>query len=128
MDPITIGGYAGAIMVLTGFAFRSRMSPVQYSIINCIGSLLLALHAAFNLMVPQLSLNGLWCFISLRKLWRNRQRQKQACLERSGPTSAANPATERPPVSVTLPKSLEPASPVRDARMPFSPTARTSPT
>ena len=65
MDPITIGGYSGAVMVLTGFACRARMTPVQYSLINCLGSLLLALHAAFNLMVPQLSLNGLWCFCLL---------------------------------------------------------------
>ena len=124
MDPITIGGYSGAIMVLTGFACRARMMPVQYSLINCLGSLLLALHAAFNLMVPQLSLNGLWCFISLRKLWRHRQ--KQACREQSARTSAGPPAT--PPASATPPECLGTASPVpRDLR-PFSPTARTSPT
>ena len=35
MNPITIGGYSGAFMVLTGFACRSRMTPVQYSLINC---------------------------------------------------------------------------------------------
>ena len=128
MDPITIGGYSGAVMVLTGFAFRARMTPVQYSTINCIGSLLLALHAAFNFMVPQLSLNGLWCFISLRKLWRHRQ--KQACQEQSARTSAnlPEPPPAIQPASETLPTRCGSVSPVRDARMPFSPTVRTSPT
>lgn len=129
MDPITVGGYSGAVMVLTGFACRSRMTPVQYSLINCLGSLLLALHAAFNFMVPQLSLNGLWCFISLRKLWR--QRQKSSCGEQSKRTSAGlapGPPPTPPPASTVSPPSCATHSPVRDARMPFSPTVTTSPT
>ena len=128
MDPITVGGYSGAVMVLTGFAFRARMTPVQYSAINCIGSLLLALHAAFNFMVPQLSLNGLWCFISLRRLWRHRQ--KQACQEQSARTSAnlPEPPPAIQPASATPPTRCSSVSPKRDARMPFSPTVRTLPT
>ena len=127
MDPITIGGYSGAVMVLFGFACRARMTPVQYSLINCLGSLLLALHAAFNFMVPQLSLNGLWCFISLRKLWRHRQ--KLACREQSARTSVGPPGPPAtPPASVTPPACLGTASPVPTDLRPFSPTARTSPT
>tara|TARA_B100000405_G_scaffold272530_1_gene212542 strand:- start:22 stop:411 length:390 start_codon:yes stop_codon:yes gene_type:complete len=127
MDPVTIGGYSGAVMVLFGFACRSRMTPMQYSLLNCLGSFLLAMHAAFNFMVPQLSLNGLWCFISLRKLWRHRQ--KSSCREQSGRTSAGlapGPPPTPPPASTTSPASCATPSPVRDARMPFSPTATTS--
>ena len=128
MDPITIGGYTGAIMVLTGFALRARMNPVQYSTINCIGSLLLALHAAFNFMVPQLSLNGLWCFISLRRLWRHRQ--KRSCREQSARTSADLPAPlpAIQPASATPPTRCGSVSPVPRELRPFSPTVRTSPT
>ncbi len=73
MDPNTVVGALGMLLILAGFALeeftpRSRHESVLYNVLNALGATLLIAYASVLDSWPFLILNAAWLLVAIAKL------------------------------------------------------------